>query len=256
MNRPERAVLRRGIREYDGDCYDWMTDQMATPRVPASPPRKRLRSSNPDEVEVNIASIGTDAVSAALSFLHPVELCRVEMTAKCLQRAVEWAWINIHERNKGAVNGCILGDGETARSRVLKRERGPPMFNLSHHILLIDPPYRYYDDHRIANPKTLMDFLMFRHGFLLESWAKGLIPAAERPWRLYWELGERSIPVSCMCNRANATWMRLFPDRPLRCIRCEVFDKALERVDAKEAAMYCDYNNSLKKDDDWKGGSE
>ena len=185
-----------------------MMAHVAIPRVPAPPTRPTALGEF-----VIIASLSLDLVSSALSFLYPHELSRAEMSAKYLKAAAPAAWMEIYRRqNREAIDGgladcvCPLAEGETARMRVIQREGSAFMgwgINLKSTVWNVDKFYHFHKGRHLSMPNTLSGAMVVRHFLLLENELSS------------YDLS-RDIPERCKCVLPNASWRRLFPDRPLR----------------------------------------
>lgn len=191
----------------------------ATPRVVVQPTkRRRIIGPTIDDEELSLDSLGLGPLSAAFSFLHPVELSRVCMTAKALRASVDAVWCSIFEER---VRGCRRGypsDGvfsaEECRRAVILEEGWlgfrSDLGELSH--MAGCPPFRPPHQFRTG---SLSDLLLKRYIFV----------------RHQFEDSSKPLPSECECGEVNLAWCQLFPDRPLRCLRCIEFELALDCLD-------------------------
>lgn len=189
---------------------------------------KRRRIDDPSSrTEVALASLGVGPLSAAFSFLHPVELARVEMTAKAVRESVDAAWRSIFKRvvcRPGHQRWTYFlvqrkieeySSAECRRAVILEEgwlRFGSDLGQLSHMAgNSLRPPHPF-------PPGSLSDLLQKRYIFVKE------------------QCEDDSFPSGCKCGEVNRSWCQLFPDKPLRCVRCKEFDLALDCMDL---AMVC-----------------
>ena len=85
------------LNEMDLDRVRAAYDEVrAAPRL-VFPPTKRRRVDG-RRTEVALPSLGLEPLSVAFSFLHPVELARMEMTSKAVREPVDVAWRRLFQR--------------------------------------------------------------------------------------------------------------------------------------------------------------
>jgi hypothetical protein len=176
-----------------------------------------------------LPSLGVGPLAAAFSFLHPVELVRMEMTAKAVREPVDVAWRSMFKRlvrrpgrQRWELSSLVprnveeYGIAECRRAVIL--EEGHLCFcsDLDELFCMAGNPFPLFPwpPHEFP-PGSLSDLILKRFIFVRQQ-CRDL---------------SRPFPSECECGEVNSAWKQLFPDRPLRCRRCREFDLALECID-------------------------
>ena len=190
----------------------------AAPRVVCRGTKRRRIDGPSCRAETALPSLGVGPLAAAFSFLHPVELGRMEMTAKIVRKPVDAVWRSIFDER---VRGCrrsypssgAYSTKECRRAVVLEEcwlTFRSDLGKLSH--MAGCSPFRPPHQFRSG---SLSDLLLKRFIF----------------FRQQCEDSSKPFPSECECGEVNRAWCQLFPDRPLRCLRCKEFDLALDCMD-------------------------
>jgi hypothetical protein len=204
----ERRQAQRLSRAYD--------ELNAAPRDVVA--KRRCIHGPTNGAELSLVSLGPAPLSVAFSFLHPVELSRVEMTAKALRTSVDAVWRFLFDER---IRGCRssyprerqYSAKECRRAVVLEEcwlNFRSDLGQLNH--MAGCPPYRPPHQFRSG---SLSDLILQRYIFFREQF----------------EDSSKPLPSECECGEVNRAWCQLFPDRPLRCRRCKEFELALECID-------------------------
>ena len=202
----------------------------ATPRVVFRATKRRRIDGPSCRTEIALPSLGLGPLSIAFSFLHPVELVRMEMTAKAVREPVDDAWRRmfkrlVHVRRPGRqrwelsslvprkIEECGIADCR----RAVLLEEGELCFCGDWKLVLepkkIEEPWIAGYSLQRCSPGSLSDLLQKRYIFV-----RG-------------QCKDETFPSACECREVNQQWFQLFPDRPLRCRRCKEFDLALDCMD-------------------------
>ena len=199
----------------------------AAPRVVCRATKRRRIDGPSCRAETALPSLGVGPLAAAFSFLHPVELVRMEMTAKAVREPVDGAWRSKFKR--------MVRPGQQ-RWKLVLEPRKIEEYSIAEcrrAVLLEEGELRFCSDdlgqlswmagnhsrspHRFP-PGSLSDLLQKRYIFVRD------------------QCEDDPIPLGCECREVNRSWFQLFPDRPLRCRRCKESDLALDCMDL---AMVC-----------------
>lgn len=221
--RPRMVAM---VNEMDLDRVRAAYDEVrAAPRL-VFPPTKRRRIDG--RTEIALPSLGLHPLSIAFSFLHPVELARMEMTSKAVREPVDVAWRRMFKR--------------------LVRRPGPQRWKLStlvprkteeygsadyrRAVLLEEGELSFRGDWKLVlEPKEIEKWWIA--GYSLQTCPAGSLRdfLQKRYIFVREQCKDYPFPSDCQCRGVNEQWSQLFPDRPLRCRRCKEFDLALECMD-------------------------